>query len=220
MRMPVAREGLPFIALFVLAAVAGSWFFPFWIADVVLWLLAFWCVWFFRDPERQSPEGENLVVAPADGRICAIEEVPSAPLTQGPARKVSIFMNVFNVHVNRLPASGQVVDRVYHRGRFFNAVLDKASQENERMEILMALKNGITMSFVQVAGLIARRIVCHLEKGQTLERGQRFGLIRFGSRVDVYLPLSAEVTQVLGDRTVAGETVIARLVPSPAGEPS
>jgi phosphatidylserine decarboxylase len=211
MRVPVAREGIPIIAIFMLVSAVGTWFIGHWLAICLLWLLAVWCVWFFRDPERHIPPGEGLLLAPADGRVCAIEEVPSAPLTGDPARKLSIFMNVFNVHVNRLPASGCVADRVYHPGQFLNAALDKASIQNERMEILLTLKNGIQLPFVQVAGLIARRIVCRVRKGQVLQRGDRFGLIRFGSRVDVYLPLSASVALVLGDRTIAGETIIARL---------
>lgn len=207
----MAKEGLPFIAGFVLVAVAGSWFALFRPLEVLLWLLAVWCVWFFRDPDRQTPVGDGLVIAPADGRVVAVEEVAAAPLSGLPARKFSIFMNVFSVHVNRFPIHGRVEQVSYHPGQFLNAALDKASRENERMEILAIGNDGVAIAFVQVAGLVARRIVCHLQPGQMLQAGQRFGLIRFGSRVDVYLPLSAHVELVLGEQTRAGETVIARL---------
>ncbi|MBF0126716.1 MAG: phosphatidylserine decarboxylase family protein [Magnetococcales bacterium] len=211
LRKPVAKEGLPFIGIFVLVAMAGTWFAIFRPLEILLWLLAFWCVWFFRDPERQTPAGEGLVIAPADGRVVAVEEVAAAPLSGLPARKFSIFMNVFSVHVNRFPLGGRVDQISYHPGKFLNAALDKASVENERMEILAISPAGVSISFVQVAGLVARRIVCHLKPGQTLRAGERFGLIRFGSRVDVYLPLTARVELAIGERTRAGETVIATL---------
>ncbi|MEO5362409.1 MAG: phosphatidylserine decarboxylase family protein [Magnetococcus sp. DMHC-8] len=215
MRSPVAAEGWPFIAIFVGIAVAGEIVCPSRIGSLLLWVLAGWCVWFFRDPERQPPPGTGLVIAPADGRVIAIEEVAHAPLSGQAARKCSIFMNVFSVHVNRCPISGQVTDLAYHPGRFFNAALDKASLENERMAILVTAPNGVALTFVQVAGLIARRIICRLQPGQTVTQGERFGLIRFGSRVDVYLPLSARLAVQLGDQTRAGETVMAHLETAP-----
>lgn len=211
-RSPVAREGLPFIALFVGVAVLGTVYnatFP--PANGVLWVLAVWCLWFFRDPERETPALPGAVIAPADGKIVAIEEVAAAPLTGEPARKFSIFMNVFNVHVNRSPLTGTVSKVSYFQGAFVNAVLDKASVENERMEILLTLDDGTRLPFVQVAGLVARRIVCRATIGDRLQAGERFGLIRFGSRVDVYLPLTAKVTMRLGEKTQAGESVIAQL---------
>ncbi|MBF0583402.1 MAG: phosphatidylserine decarboxylase family protein [Magnetococcales bacterium] len=211
MRSPIAAEGLPFIAGFVGVAVAGEIFCPSWFGSLLLWVLSGWCVWFFRDPERQPPPGEGLVIAPADGKVIAIEEVAAAPLSGKPARKCSIFMNVFSVHVNRCPISGQVTDLAYHPGRFFNAALDKASLENERMAILVTAPDGVAITFVQVAGLIARRIICRLRVGEGVVQGDRFGLIRFGSRVDVYLPLSAKLAVMLGDQTRAGETVVAQL---------
>ncbi len=211
LQKPVAKEGLPFIAIFLLVAVAGSWFDLFLPLEILLWVLTFWCVWFFRDPDRQPPVGEGLVIAPADGRVVAVEEVAKAPLSGLPARKFSIFMNVFSVHVNRFPVHGRVEAVSYHPGRFLNAALDKASLENERMEILAHTTDGVPITFVQVAGLVARRIVCHLQVGQRLQAGDRFGLIRFGSRVDIYLPLSAHVELGLGEQTRAGESVIARL---------
>ena len=209
---PIAREGFPFIAIFIVVAVAGSLLntaYP--LLNGVLWVLALWCIWFFRDPDRDTPTVSNAVIAPADGRVVAIEEVEAAPLSGEPARKFSIFMNVFNVHVNRSPMAGKITDLAYHEGRFLNAALDKASIENERMEILLTLEDGTNLPFVQVAGLVARRIVCRAGIGDSLAVGERFGLIRFGSRVDVYLPLSAEVKMGLGDITQAGESVIAQL---------
>lgn len=213
MRSPIAVEGWPFIAAFVGVAVAGEIVCPSWFGSLLLWVLSGWCVWFFRDPERQTPQGEGLVIAPADGKVIAIEEVAAAPLSGQPARKCSIFMNVFSVHVNRCPINGQVTKLAYHPGRFFNAALDKASLENERMEILVLSPNGVALTFVQVAGLIARRIICRLQPGETVVQGGRFGLIRFGSRVDVYLPLSAKLAVELGDQTRAGETIVAHLEP-------
>lgn len=210
MRIPFAKEGLPFVAIFM--AVAGSLTVGFdtpW-PGIVGWVLVVWCIAFFRDPERTTPEGEGLVIAPADGVVCHIEET-TAPLSGEPARKFSIFMNVFNVHVNRMPVAGRIVDLAYRPGKFVNADLDKASIENERQEILVETANGTRIAFVQVAGLVARRIICKLDKNETRERGERFGLIRFGSRVDVYLPLSAEIGPGLGEKTRSGETVIARL---------
>ncbi|MBF0152041.1 MAG: phosphatidylserine decarboxylase family protein [Magnetococcales bacterium] len=210
-RSPVAKEGWPFILGFALVSVLASALLPTWGCWVPFWVLTLWCIWFFRDPERTVPqEAGILLVAPADGRVVAVEEVPQAPLGMGPARKISIFMNVFSVHVNRVPMTGVVKELQYHRGRFLNAALDKASVDNERMEIM--LEEGDTrIVFVQVAGLVARRIVCRLQKGERVERGSRFGLIRFGSRVDVYLPLSARIVPTLGETTRAGETILARL---------
>ena len=221
MRSPIAAEGWPFIAAFIGVAVLATVVCPFLPGTVPLWLLAGWCLWFFRDPERHLAQehgaGDGLVIATADGKVVAIEEV-TAPLSGQPARKFSIFMNVFSVHVNRCPIGGQITNLAYHPGRFLNAALDKASVENERMEILVTAANGVAISFVQVAGLIARRIICRLRIGQPVLQGERFGLIRFGSRVDVYLPLSAKVTLSLGEQTRAGETVIAILAEEEATE--
>ncbi len=210
-RSPVAVQGLPFIAGFAAVSGLGSAFCPFLPGEVALWILTLWCVWFFRDPERHPPAGEGVLIAPADGRVVALEEVAAAPLSGEAARKLSIFMNVFSVHVNRFPATGRVVGLAYHPGKFLNAALDKASVENERMEILAELDEGTRLPFVQVAGLVARRIVWWIQEGDVLQRGQRFGLIRFGSRVDVYLPLDARVAVTLGQRTRAGETILAHL---------
>ncbi|MBF0348444.1 MAG: phosphatidylserine decarboxylase family protein [Magnetococcales bacterium] len=210
-RSPVAREGWPFILGFAVVAGLASMILPNLACMLPFWLLTVWCVWFFRDPERVTPTEPGIWVAPADGRVVAIEEVAQAPLGLGPARKCSIFMNVFSVHVNRVPMTGRIEALAYHPGRFLNAELDKASVENERMELLMKGEHGIAVVFVQVAGLVARRIVCRVRQGDRLERGERFGLIRFGSRVDLYLPREAQILLALGDRTRAGETVMARL---------
>ncbi|MBF0184742.1 MAG: phosphatidylserine decarboxylase family protein [Magnetococcales bacterium] len=215
MRSPVAVEGLPFIAAFAAVAVAGEILCPSVIGSVLLWILTGWCIWFFRDPERHPPQGDGVVIAPADGRVIVIEEVAAAPLSGQPARKCSIFMNVFNVHVNRCPIDGTVSKLAYHPGRFLNAAVDKASVENERMEILLTSPSGVLLPFVQVAGLIARRIICRLQPGQEVVQGGRFGLIRFGSRVDLYLPLSARIVVGLNEHTRAGETILAHLEPTP-----
>ncbi|MBF0125261.1 MAG: phosphatidylserine decarboxylase family protein [Magnetococcales bacterium] len=211
MRIPIAREGWPFVAGFAAVALLGTWFCPVPWGDPPLWLLLFWVIWFFRDPERITPVAAGLVVAPADGRVIAVDEVAAAPLSGRAARRISIFMNIFNVHVNRFPDSGRIVACNYRPGRFINAALDKASQENERMELLLQSDQGREIVFVQVAGLIARRIVCRIGRGDYGRRGERFGLIRFGSRVDVYLPLDATIAVTLGERTVAGETLLATI---------
>lgn len=207
----IAREGWPFIAGFAAVSAMVSFVWPAGVWGIPFWIVTVWCVWFFRDPERLIPVEPGVIVAPADGRVVAITEVAEAPLGVGPARKFSIFMNVFSVHVNRVPLAGRVRAVAYHPGRFFNAALDKASLENERMEVFMEGDDGTKVCFVQVAGLIARRIVCRLREGDRMDRGGRFGLIRFGSRVDVYVPLDARILPSLGDRTRAGETVIARV---------
>ena len=210
MRLPIHREGWPFIAaaclfdllLFVGAPSAGWLFLP----------VAIWVVAFFRDPERRTPLGDNLVICPADGRLLPVAKaVPPAELGLGPDKclRLSIFMNVFNVHVNRIPCNGTVTTLGYRPGKFFNASFDKASEQNERMAIRIDAKGGREIGVVQVAGLVARRIVCNLQEGQSVCPGDRFGIIRFGSRVDVYLPDGARVLVNEGQSVKAGETVIA-----------
>jgi len=208
---PVAVEGYPFIGLFafltLLFAALGCGFMT-----VLGAALTLFTVYFFRNPERFPPEGEENVVAPADGKVIFVGQVPEERYFGGAeVTKVSIFMNVFNVHVNRVPVNGKVIDLFYNRGRFFNAALDKASLENEQAGLLIETAGGAKLLFVQIAGLIARRIVSYPEIGDQLVRGRRYGLIRFGSRVDVYFPAGAEVSVRLGDITVAGETVLGRL---------
>jgi phosphatidylserine decarboxylase len=210
--VPIHRDGHKFVALFVLGALI-----LFWIWEPFGWLgviLTFWCAYFFRDPDRVTPLREGLVIAPADGRICAIEDVtaPSELDLAGETRvRISIFMNVFDVHVNRSPAAGKVTKMTYVPGRFINAELDKASEDNERLALTLELQSGKTLGVVQIAGLVARRIVPFIKEGEPLGAGERFGLIRFGSRVDVYLPPGQNAFVAIGQRTLAGETVLADL---------
>ena len=198
----IAREGHVFIgisgALFLLALIAG------WgLVALFLLILTVWVVWFFRNPPRIIPEGEGLVLAPADGRVLGVDGDGE--------RRVCIFMNVFNVHVNRLPVDGEVIRVDYTPGRFINASFDKASEHNERNSITMRTRSGHEVRFVQIAGLVARRIVCWAKPGTDGAAGDIFGLIRFGSRVDVHLPADAEIWVREGQRVTAGETILGRL---------
>lgn len=204
----VAREGWPFLAVAVIAAAVATWFAGWW--SIPLWLAALFVLQFFRDPPREVPGDLYTVVAPADGRIVAVEPARD-PYLERDALKVSVFMNVFNVHSNRSPVDGEVKKRWYNRGRFINAALDKASVENERNALWLRASAGADVTCVQIAGLIARRILCYAREGDVLARGQRFGFIRFGSRVDVYLPKNAIVRVALGDKAYAASTVIATL---------
>ena len=210
--VPIHRDGHKFVVLFVVGALI-----LFWIWEPFGWLgvmLSVWCAYFFRDPDRVTPLREGLVISPADGRICAIEDVtaPSELDLAGETRvRVSIFMNVFDVHVNRSPAAGKVTKMTYVPGRFINAELDKASEDNERLALTLELHSGEKLGVVQIAGLVARRIVPFIKEGEPLGVGERFGLIRFGSRVDVYLPPGQNALVAIGQRTLAGETVLADL---------
>lgn len=214
MRLPIHREGYPFIALFaavnLLAFLLSVW------AGLLLLVATLWCIAFFRDPERAAPQGEDLILCPADGKLLPIvKAAPPAELGMGdePRTRLSVFMNVFNVHVNRNPVAGEVVTLTYRAGRFFNASFDKASIHNERMSIrLRPMGRGADrdLAVVQIAGLVARRIVCDLAGGQQVARGARFGIIRFGSRVDVFLPDGVAILARPGTRVRAGETVLAR----------
>jgi len=208
---PIALEGYPFIALFAFFSLffaAVDWNC---LATIGLGLTLF-VIYFFRNPERFSNEEDNVFVAPADGKIIFVGKVPENRYFGGEeVTKVSIFMNVFNVHVNRVPINCKVIDQFYNQGRFFNASLDKASLENEQSGLLLETDSGLKVLCVQIAGLIARRIVSYPENGDSLERGRRYGLIRFGSRVDLYFPEGIEVSAKLGDKTVAGESVLGQL---------
>jgi phosphatidylserine decarboxylase len=205
----IAREGWPFVGATLAAAVlVGAWAGWWWSAP--LWLAALFVLQFFRDPPRDVPEDPHAVLAPADGRVVEVGRARD-PWLERDALKVSVFMNVFNVHSNRSPVDGTVAQRWYHAGKFLNAALDKASTENERNALWLRTPGGGDVTCVQVAGLIARRVLCYVDAGAELRRGQRFGFIRFGSRVDVYLPLDAQVSAALGEKVAAGETVIARL---------
>jgi phosphatidylserine decarboxylase len=210
--IPIAREGWPFIAIFGLASLILYFLYaPLgWIGLV----LTLWCVYFFRNPDRVTPEREGLIVSPADGIVQMIAEVsPPEELDMGsePVVRVSVFMNVFDCHVNRIPCDGRIGKLVYVPGQFLNASLDKASEENERQMVRIDLDSGAFIGAVQIAGLIARRIVCYLEEDQIVLAGERFGLIRFGSRVDIYLPHGAVSHAVIGQKCVSGETVLADL---------
>lgn len=208
---PVAVEGYPFIGFFAFIALfcaAVGWNC---LATIGLGLTLF-AIYFFRNPERFPPEDETAIVAPADGKIIFVGKVPENRYFGGEElTKVSIFMNVFNVHVNRVPFTCKVIDQFYNQGRFFNASLDKASLENEQSGLLLETASGLRVLCVQIAGLVARRIVSYPENGDNLERGKRYGLIRFGSRVDLYFPEGVDVVAKLGDKTVAGESVIGYL---------
>jgi phosphatidylserine decarboxylase len=204
----IAREGWPFIAVLLVLAIAAS--FWTWWAAVPLWLVLIFVVQFFRDPARQLPQGSNIVVSPADGRVVAIEKARD-PYADRDALKISVFMNVFNVHSNRAPVAGTIRSVQYFPGKFFNADLDKASTENERNALVIDLSSGKVVTCVQVAGLIARRILCYVQPGQRLSPGQRYGFIRFGSRVDIYLPLDVRPKVVIGEVVTATETVLAEL---------
>lgn len=205
----IAREGWPFIGFTLLAAVAVQ-FAAGWIWAAPLWLMFIFCVQFFRDPPRPIPGDAHSILSPADGRIVAIEPVRD-PWLERDALKISVFMNVFNVHSNRSPVDGEVKQRWYHPGRFINADLDKASTENERNALWLHTRTGHDITCVQVAGLIARRILCYVEAGKPLTRGERYGFIRFGSRVDLYLPLDTRIKVAIGDKVRASATVLAEL---------
>lgn len=212
----IAREGWPFLGLAVAVALAFTAFGGWW--SLPVWLVALFVLQFFRDPPRPVPAGERLVLAPADGRVIAVLNALD-PYAGREALKISVFMNVFNVHSNRAPIDGTVERVTYFPGRFVNADLDKASEHNERNALLIRATDGSLVSCVQVAGLIARRVLCHVAAGDRLARGQRFGFIRFGSRVDVYLPLTARPRVAIGEKVRATVSVLAELA-APAGSPA
>lgn len=218
----IAREGWPIVAIFVLAGAVLTalawWWMPIagGAVGLVALILTLWCLWFFRDPARRIPAEPNAVISPADGVICSIGPADALPeLGMGDAGRgmvrVCVFMNVFNVHVNRMPLAGVVTKIVHSPGKFLNAAVDKASTENERCAMAIRLADGRVVGCVQIAGLVARRIVCRIKEGVSLEQGMRYGLIRFGSRVDVYLPAGTEVKVKLGETVIAGETILARM---------
>lgn len=208
----IAREGWPFIGGAVALALIVNIAAGFWWA-LPLWLLALFVLQFFRDPPRRLPADRDAILAPADGRLVAVERVRD-PYLERDALKMSVFMNVFNVHSNRSPVDGEIRRSWYHPGRFFNAALDKASLENERAALWIRTPGGVDVTCVQIAGLIARRILCYARTGERLARGERYGFIRFGSRVDVYLPPAAEPLAAVGDKVYATETVLARVAPA------
>lgn len=204
----IAREGWPFLAVMAIISIAVAFWSPWY--SLPLWLIFLFMLQFFRDPGRVAPVGEFNVLSPADGRIMAVEEVKDA-YAQRDALKISVFMNVFNVHSNRSPVSGEVQSINYFAGQFFNASLDKASLENERNAMVLRTPHGHLVTAVQVAGLIAKRILCYAKPTDRLYAGQRYGFIRFGSRVDVYLPPGSRPRVAIGDKVQATSTVLAEL---------
>ena len=206
----IAREGWPFLAIAAAVALLVTWLGGWW--SLPFWLAALFILQFFRDPPRSVPGEPGAVLSAADGRVVEVSRAQD-PYVKREALKISVFMNVFNVHSNRAPVDGTVKERWYFPGAFVNAALDKASLENERNALWLRTPEGHDVTCVQVAGLIARRILCYVGAGAELVRGQRFGFIRFGSRVDVYLPLGAEVKAAIGDKVYAAQSVLAWLTP-------
>ena len=205
----IAREGWLFLAIaFVVAALLT--FFGIYVVAALAWAAVLFILQFFRDPARKAPQDEKAVLSPADGRVVLVGKARD-PYLDRDALKISVFMNVFNVHSNRSPVDGTVVNRWYHAGSFLNAALDKASLENERNALQLRTSQGQDVTCVQIAGLIARRILCYVEPGARLSRGQRYGFIRFGSRVDVYLDPSAKPRVAVGDVVAATTTILAEL---------
>ncbi|HJV34116.1 phosphatidylserine decarboxylase family protein [Geomonas sp.] len=209
---PVAAEGYPFILGFLVVAVVmallGTYLHPFFFALAILGLLlSLFSIFFFRNPERNTPTDENAVIAPADGVVIFSGKVVE-PHTKVEMEKISIFMSVFNVHINRAPLSAKVVDSFYTKGKFYDVRDERASFENEQQGMVLEAPSGLKLVVVQVAGLIARRIVCYAKTGDMLTRGRRYGLIRFGSRLDVFLPVGTRINVSMGQKTVAGETVL------------
>jgi phosphatidylserine decarboxylase len=211
-RYPIlAREGRWHMVLAAGAAVAVHYFAgPVWAAP--FWTILVFILQFFRDPPRQVPDAPDAIICPADGKVIALGEAED-PYLKRPSKRVSVFMNVFNVHSNRSPVAGKIMERWYSRGKFVNAALDKASLDNERNALWIRTDQGQDVVVVQVAGLIARRILCYVQPGERIARGERYGFIRFGSRVDVYLPLEARFEVSLGDSVKGAADVIARLAP-------
>jgi len=214
MLVPIHSAGIPFIAIFVILTVIMGWFWsPLYFFGLVLTL---WCIYFFRNPVRVTPmlsgtNKNNLIISPADGRVIEISKITpdeEIGLPVGNWTRVCVFMNVFDVHVNRSPMLGKIFYKNYIPGSFFNASLDKASSENERLILGMETENGKKIAFVQIAGLVARRIICDVSIGSLLKAGEVFGLIRFGSRVDIYFPSDVSVMVLKGQKMIAGETII------------
>jgi phosphatidylserine decarboxylase len=206
----IAREGYIFILVSAFFTISAGFTAPRWVA-LLFFLITAFIVWFFRNPERKTPTDEKLVISPADGKVIKIEDIEDHELAMGPFRKICIFMNVFSVHVNRIPYAGRIETIRYYEGKFLTANLDKASSDNERNGLLIRMADGRAIGLIQIAGLVARRIVCWASEGMMVNKGERFGLIRFGSRVDVLLPADTTVLVKLGDKVWAGETPIGGL---------
>jgi phosphatidylserine decarboxylase len=206
---PVAKAGYPFIFASAFATVVFALLGISALALLGLCVTGFIC-WFFRDPDRLVPEGDGVIVSPADGKVIKVEPVETTPYFDGPCTRISVFMSVFNVHVNRSPHEGTVRTVDYHPGKFISANRDKASAENEHNALLLEGPDGKLVGVVQIAGLVARRIICAVQPGDTLHRGQRFGMICFGSRLDVYLPVDTRIEVGVGDMVQAGTSILGR----------
>ena len=210
--VPIHPAGWPLIFLFILMSALISYFWTSFVLPGTL--LSLWCVYFFRNPKRTTPITDHLVISPADGRILSTGVLPlpeDLDLPAGEWRRISIFMNVFDVHVNRSPVAGRVVATAYHKGAFLNASLDKASERNERQNMVVEMASGQKIGVVQIAGLVARRILLEAAVGDHLNIGQQYGIIRFGSRVDVWLPAATPINVLVGQTAIAGETILADL---------
>jgi phosphatidylserine decarboxylase len=210
--VPIHPAGWPFIFLFILVSAVATYFWAWFVLPGSF--LSLWCIYFFRNPKRTTPVSDHLVISPADGRVLSTGIMPvpdDLGLPKGEWRRISIFMNVFDVHVNRAPVAGKVIATSYHKGAFLNASLDKASEQNERQNMVLEMASGQAVGVVQIAGLVARRILLEAAVGDHLNIGQQYGIIRFGSRVDVWLPASTPVAVLAGQTAVAGETILADL---------
>lgn len=206
---PLAKAGYPFIWASAFATAVFALLGIGFLAVSGLLLTCFIC-WFFRDPDRLVPNGDGIIVSPADGKIIKVEQIDTTPYFEGACHRISVFMSVFNVHVNRAPHEGTIRQVSYHPGKFFSANLDKASADNEHNALLLESLSGKRVGFVQIAGLVARRIICAVQAGDPIARGQRFGMICFGSRVDVYLPLETEIKVAVGDHVKAGSSILGK----------
>lgn len=204
----IAREGWPFLAISLALSVAASLWCLAW--SIPLWVISLFVLQFFRDPGRVAPQQSNAVISAADGKVIVVEKAFDEYLKRD-ALKISVFMNVFNVHSNRSPVDGVIQQAWYNEGKFFNAALDKASAQNERNALWIKTSNGVDVTCVQIAGLIARRILCYVGPGAALSRGERYGFIRFGSRVDIYLPVGARPKVSIGEKVQAGTTILAEI---------
>ena len=203
-------EGWRFAIIFFIISIFSS--FVSIVISIIGYLLTIFTLWFFRDPERNTPIDQNLIISSADGKVCLIDEAyppEEISINQNKMKRICVFMNVFNVHINRSPVSGTVKNIVYKEGKFLNASLDKASEKNERSSLIISSDNGPEIIVVQIAGLIARRILGFISNNHNLLQGERFGLIRFGSRVDIYMPLDAVTKCSVGDKVIAGESMLA-----------
>ncbi|MCE2687109.1 MAG: phosphatidylserine decarboxylase [Rickettsiales bacterium] len=210
---PIHREGYPFIIAFAIATAILALFSNF--LGLIGIVATLWCVFFFRDPERFTPLDKDVIISPADGKVVKVEYGVNAPSDLGYGdkkwNKISIFLNVFNVHVNRVPLSGTVTKVNYKAGKFLSANVEEASEQNERNSVVVKSNSGEEIIFVQVAGLVARRIISELKENQEVKMGDRYGIIRFGSRADIYLPENIEIKSLVGQTTIGGETVIAKI---------